>query len=150
MKFWWSDNRVERLKTLYAEGLSAGLISVEFGITRNAVVGKIHRLGLSQSDKPKQRMPSVRAIKLKRITHKPRMVEKPRPPPIGRPVTLMELNEFTCRFPLGDPRSPDFRFCGEFPRTGEPYCDHHCRIAYTSPPARKPQTYVNYAKRGAA
>jgi GcrA cell cycle regulator len=50
--------------------------------------------------------------------------------PIGQRRTLLELNEDTCRWPIGDPASPEFFFCGGKPLTGVPYCGHHSRVAY--------------------
>jgi GcrA cell cycle regulator len=52
-------------------------------------------------------------------------------------VTIMELREAMCRFPLGDPTSPEFRFCGARAITGLPYCSHHARIAYQPAAERK-------------
>src|SRR5438552_13569121 len=127
----WTDERVEMLKKLWADGLSASQIAAELGgITRNAVIGKVHRLGLSgRAKSPSSSVPRQR--KARSHSH---MLRVPRPSmrgntalahvfdydvdpepefvdnviPIGQRRTLLELNENTCRWPVGDPGSPDF------------------------------------------
>jgi GcrA cell cycle regulator len=153
----WTDERVEMLRKLWNEGLSASQIAGELanGITRNAVIGKVHRLGLSgrakapsaiarpRTPKPVRAAASLRPqIPITRgnlaFAIAPRMVEAPRPRivaevvvPMTEPVTIMELRESTCRWPLGDPASPEFRYCGGDSPIGEgPYCRYHSRIAY--------------------
>ena len=157
----WTDERVEQLKKLWADGLSASQIAAELGgITRNAVIGKVHRLGLSgrtkapSSSAPRPRKP--RATHMLRVSRpairgntalaqafsydyetdaEPAPVENVIP--MGQRRTLLELNEQTCRWPVGDPTSPDFYFCGGSAVTGLPYCAHHSRIAYQPPAARR-------------
>lgn len=155
----WTDERVELLRKLWNDGLSASQIAGELaeGITRNAVIGKVHRLGLSGRAKPvaaqRPRAPkTVRPAPAVR-THiaapvrgnlafamTPRVAE-PAPQirmvaeevvvPINEPVTIMELRESMCRWPLGDPASADFRYCGGDAPIGEgPYCRYHSRVAY--------------------
>lgn len=150
----WTDERVELLKKLWSEGLSASQIAAELGgITRNAVIGKVHRLGLSGRAKspssaasrprkpraPHQHMmrisrPSVRGntalAPVYEIDHEqePELIENIIP--IGQRCSLLELNEDRCRWPIGDPGSPEFFFCGGKPTDGVPYCGFHCRIAY--------------------
>ena len=154
----WTDERVELLRKLWNDGLSASQIAGELaeGITRNAVIGKVHRLGLSGRAKPAASQ-RPRAPKMVRPaptirTHMPppirgnlafamapRMAD-PVPQlrmaaevvvPLNDPVTIMELRESMCRWPLGDPAAPDFRYCGgEAPIGAGPYCRFHSRIAY--------------------
>ncbi|MDE2577320.1 MAG: GcrA cell cycle regulator [Hyphomicrobiales bacterium] len=151
----WTDERVELLRKLWLEGHSASQIANELanGITRNAVIGKVHRLGLSGRAKaPSQAAPRQRIAKPRSVAPRPapivrgnlafalapRIVEAPqlRPVeevvvPISERVTIMELRESMCRWPLGDPASPDFRYCGcEAPIGEGPYCKYHARIAY--------------------
>jgi len=146
----WTEERVELLKKLWADGLSASQIAAELGgITRNAVIGKVHRLGLSgrakspSSSSPRPRKP--RQSHMMRVSRsrgntalayayesdfdpKPELIDNIIP--IGQRRTLLELNEATCRWPIGDPASAEFFFCGGPPLAGLPYCSHHSRVAY--------------------
>lgn len=149
----WTDERVELLKKLWSEGLSASQIAGELGgITRNAVIGKVHRLGLSgRAKSPSSSAPRPR--KARSHSHLMRISRpavrgntalahafdyeydvEPEPIdniiPIGQRRTLLELNENTCRWPIGDPGGADFFFCGGPPIGGLPYCAYHSRIAY--------------------
>ncbi len=159
MTWMWTDERVEMLKKLWADGLSASQIAAEFGgITRNAVIGKVHRLGLSgrakapSSSAPRQRKPRPAAHFMRSarpaargntaLAHdlsllfdaeqeqdtRPELIENIIP--IGQRVSIMQLTEATCHWPLGDPGSPEFAFCGGNANAGMPYCAYHCRIAY--------------------
>jgi GcrA cell cycle regulator len=147
----WNDERVELLKKLWADGLSASQIAAELGgITRNAVIGKVHRLGLSGRAKS----PSSSAPRPRKARSPSHMMRVSRPSmrgntalaydydvdpepevieniiPIGQRRTLLELNEETCRWPIGDPATSDFFFCGGKPIVGLPYCGYHSRVAY--------------------
>ena len=161
----WTDERVERLKSLWSEGLSASQIAAELGgVTRNAVIGKVHRLGLSGRAKPQSqaarpaqaprsktaapsaRPPSVpgarpnRPVTIGNVALKPTEAAEPAPRAVTAPVeaepvvfekvTILHLNENTCKWPIGDPGRPDFFFCGRKSDAGIPYCQHHARIAY--------------------
>jgi GcrA cell cycle regulator len=147
----WTDERVELLKKLWTDGLSASQIAAELGgITRNAVIGKVHRLGLSgrakspSSAAPRQRKArtSSHMLRMPRATMRgntalaydleteaePEMIENIIP--IGQRRTILELTEETCRWPIGDPGSAEFFFCGGHTVTGLPYCSYHSRVAY--------------------
>ena len=154
----WSEERVELLKKLWADGLSASMIATQLGgVTRNAVIGKVHRLGLSgrtktvstqpRTNRPKMRpngpsRPSVQPLvfgnnALKMEARPEIMPVAPAPAPIPFPapspedrVTILGLTEKTCRWPEGDPASSEFRFCGSQTNTGLPYCAYHCAVAY--------------------
>lgn len=152
----WTDERVELLRKLWNSGLSASQVAAELGagITRNAVIGKIHRLGLAQRAKtpPAQRprtqggapaQPSATRAQAPRVIGNLALAAAPRTYalpdiraedvviPISERVTLMDLREAMCRWPLGDPTTPDFRFCGAKAIGGaNPYCGHHAQIAY--------------------
>src|ERR1700757_1570452 len=144
----WTDERVETLKKLWTDGLSASHIAAALGgITRNAVIGKVHRLGLSgrakspSSSVPRARKP--RSSGMMRVS-RPSMrgntalayeyEMEPEPELIEIPVeqrkTLLELNEKTCRWPVGDPGSREFFFCGGDTVNELPYCSYHSRVAY--------------------
>ena len=170
----WTDERVERLSRLWLEGLSASQIATDLGegVSRNAVIGKVHRLGLSGrasngageaavvdepvrpievivagpsaapmaiededdvsadalSDLPIELdvapVPVPMAIDLAAL--RPREVALPHS---GR-VTILELGATMCRWPLGDPTSAEFRFCGCRATSGLPYCPDHARVAF--------------------
>lgn len=151
----WTDERVELLRKLWLEGLSASQIARELanGITRNAVIGKVHRLGLSGRVKTASPVSSRPRSKTMRTTHRrpslpsirgntalairPQMMEAPEPIeeiviPISQMVTIMELKEAMCRWPVGDPTTAEFRFCGAKNAAigTSPYCPYHSRIAY--------------------
>jgi GcrA cell cycle regulator len=152
----WTDERVEMLRKLWTDGLSASQIAAEMGgVTRNAVIGKVHRLGLSGRAKPAQpaqrqrrvrpqtpsrpTMPAVRGNTALATQAAPdlRPQAEPLPEtlpdnvvPIAQRCSILQLNESTCRWPVGDPSSADFYFCGAKSQTGVPYCAHHARIAY--------------------
>ena len=149
----WTDERVESLKKLWGEGLSASQIAAELGgITRNAVIGKVHRLGLSgrakspsaSAPRPRKARAHTHLMRVSRpiirgntaLAHaydfeqeqKPELVDNVIP--LGQRRTILELTEDTCRWPIGDPGSTDFFFCGGQAGTGAPYCSYHSRVAY--------------------
>ncbi len=111
----WNDEKIGRLKKLWSEGLTTGEIGKRLGVSKNAVVGKAHRLGLKGRPSPIKRQ-DVKA-----------------PPPKKaetRIFTLVDLSSQTCRWPIGDPKHEDFRFCGKPVIAGKPYCGEHCATAY--------------------
>jgi GcrA cell cycle regulator len=145
----WTEERVELLKKLWADGLSASQIAAELGgITRNAVIGKVHRLGLSgrakspSSSSPRPRKPrsSSHMMRVPRgggirgntalaydyAEPEPELIEIP----IEQRKSLLQLTEATCHWPVGDPGSADFFFCGGEANEGSPYCTYHSRVAY--------------------
>lgn len=159
----WTNERVELLKKLWSEGLSASQIAGELGgVTRNAVIGKVHRLGLSgraktssSSAKPRrprstagssggspkrspQQPQSIGATALKAdMAPAPSAAIKPDLEPVPEMVipiseraTILTLTEQTCKWPIGDPATDDFYFCGRQSETGVPYCAYHCKVAY--------------------
>jgi GcrA cell cycle regulator len=114
----WTEQRLEQLKSLWAKGLSISQIGAEIGVSRNAVVGKVHRMGL-----PKRQSPIMRSEKTPAV----RPAAK-----TASPMTFEEWDRSKCCWPIGDPKSDDFRFCGERASEGRPYCAHHCAMAYTT------------------
>lgn len=179
----WTDERVELLKKLWMEGFSASQIAAELGegVTRNAVIGKVHRLKLSGRAKPASAAPRVRAAPrpaARRVSApvssgarpsmgggmtKPRtMVNAPMMGatalkisedmqtevyvapqtqelfiPENERIGLLGLNEHTCKWPIGDPMSKDFYFCGRHSDDGKPYCEFHARKAYHQPDKKR-------------
>ena len=186
----WTDERVELLKKMWSEGQSASQIAKELGgVTRNAVIGKVHRLGLSNRAAGTGPAPAAAATAAPKPEAKPKPAPKPearakpapkaepaeepedtgseeveaRSParkqiiPAGQPLppqpsaneispealakvsevekkskklTLMELTERTCKWPVGDPATEDFWFCGLPAQSGKPYCAAHVGVAF--------------------
>jgi GcrA cell cycle regulator len=153
----WTDERVEQLKKLWADGLSASQIAAALGgVTRNAVIGKVHRLGLSgrakssnQSTGSRPKRPSrtmgynSRPARTSQRSHSnlPLKVSAQRdamrelaavqleaPEPLK--LILTELTEKTCKWPIGDPAAEDFHFCGHGVEESGPYCRFHAKLAY--------------------
>ena len=172
----WTEERVELLKKLWLEGLSASQIAgvLGEGVTRNAVIGKVHRLKLTGRAKPASSAPRARtaprAPGIRRVStggsSRPSsgiasmMKSRSMAPapmhgatalkidadleveayvapqvqelyiPEDQRLSLLELNEHTCKWPIGDPLTPDFYFCGQHSEEGKPYCEFHSRRAY--------------------
>ena len=140
----WTDERVETLKRLWLDGLSASQIAKQLGgVTRNAVIGKVHRLGLSGRAAPSQ--PSRQVLRTPRPPrpathhhHAPRRTVEPRALPVPQAViypeepgsaTVLTLGAHMCKWPIGDPSSDNFTFCGRRSSDG-PYCHDHAQVAY--------------------
>nr|WP_170539038.1 GcrA family cell cycle regulator [Ruegeria arenilitoris] len=186
----WTDERVELLKKMWGEGQSASQIAKELGgVTRNAVIGKVHRLGLSNRTtgaapakaEPKEKpapapkaeakpKPAPKTEPARPATAAPAAEAKPATPPrrqiipAGQPLppqpsaneispealakvnevekkakklTLMELTEKTCKWPVGDPATDDFWFCGLPAEPGKPYCEAHVGVAFQPMSSRR-------------
>ncbi|KJZ19594.1 GcrA family cell cycle regulator [Loktanella sp. S4079] len=198
----WTDERVETLKKMWGEGQSASQIAKELGgVTRNAVIGKVHRLGLSNragsagSSTAKAAPKEKPAAAAKPAAPKPAPKPKPTPAPAaaasvpavkeeveldengipisaarraiipaGQPlppqpsaneispealakvsevektskrISLMELTEKTCKWPVGDPATDDFWFCGLGVQQGKPYCEAHVGVAFQPMSSRR-------------
>ena len=173
----WTEERVEKLKIMWTDGNSASQIAKELGgVTRNAVIGKVHRLGLSnragsiktKRDKSASKPSAKPKIKTSRSKIKTvidtRIPEKNGIIPMRKPIltpgqplppqpsaneispealatvkevekgakklSLLELTEKTCKWPIGDPATQEFWFCGLPAQTGKPYCDAHVGVAF--------------------
>ena len=131
----WTDERVTLLKQLWGEGKTAAEIAKVLGdgITRNAVIGKAHRLKLSSRLSPIQQN-TVKKPKSEALA--PRLA-KPAvklPEFRGKGIAMVELDARMCRWPNGDPQDKEnFNFCGCDAVAGLPYCEDHCRAAYQVP-----------------
>lgn len=181
----WTDERVEMLKQLWTEGLSASQIADRLGgVSRNAVIGKVHRLKLESrakssasaapaafQDQAVERsapQPRYAEIEVNQTVVSPRF-SPPQPSasqrsmprtigatalklepdeehelmeaheiirttgevvPIARKLTLVQLTEGTCKWPVGDPLKADFHFCGNSARDASPYCVYHAKLAF--------------------
>ncbi|KQT52163.1 MULTISPECIES: GcrA family cell cycle regulator [unclassified Aureimonas] len=181
----WTDERVELLSKLWSEGLSASQIATQLGgVTRNAVIGKVHRLKLEGRARPassgvlaaselvgadelntviveesdvsvEEAVVIPATLRVVASPSAPRSAPRvdgatafkiepdeelvigdlqPRVPgevvPISRNLTLVQLSDRTCKWPLGDPLQADFRFCGNHSNDASPYCAYHARLAF--------------------
>ena len=180
----WTDERVALLKKLWMEGLSASQIAAELsgGVTRNAVIGKVHRLKLSARAKPASVAPRAKAprpsaprrpsssgprgtasvaasaVSQRRTGAAPTLgatalkidaemdmdlaVETTAKVaelfiPVEERISLLQLTEKTCKWPIGDPMNSEFHFCGRDSEEGKPYCEFHSRRAYHQIDRRK-------------
>jgi GcrA cell cycle regulator len=142
----WTTERVALLKEAMDAGLSCAQIAREIGVSRNAVIGKANRLGLSRSRGPRLRSAGAGQVE-RRVTRKNGHVRTTRqalrslwaeaqvglaeaPSENASRRSLFELAQWHCRWPLGDPASDDFGFCGDTSVNGLPYCAAHARMAY--------------------
>lgn len=186
----WTDERVELLKKMWGEGQSASQIAKELGgVTRNAVIGKVHRLGLSNRSgaspakadakpkaEPKPKVapkpeakkaappPEPKPAPAREVEARPVMPARRQIIPAGQPLppqpsaneidpealakvnevekkakklSLMELTERTCKWPVGDPATDDFWFCGLPVQQGKPYCEAHVGVAFQPMSSRR-------------
>jgi len=162
----WTDERIALLKKMWKDGKSAAEIAkvLAKGVTRNAVIGKAHRMGLSGRPSPIKK-PAAAPKKEKEAAAPKKEVAAPRetasrskaaPAPSAKPspmlareaeelkkiekevvqlgggVSLLDLTERMCKWPIGDPREAEFSFCGRGIRVGTPYCPEHAAMAYQS------------------
>lgn len=129
----WTDERVAILKKLWGEGKTAAEIASELGgVTRNAVIGKAHRLKLSNRVSPIQqnKKPKAAAPPPAPSPRKARKAMVDEAMKKGKGLSLDELTGSQCRWPSGDPQHDDFGFCGHRSVPGLPYCEDHARVAY--------------------
>ncbi len=162
----WTDERVELLKKLWAEGLSARQIADQLGgVTRNAVIGKVHRLGLSgrattpRAKTMRPRKKRVEAVVKPMVSRTASAAVNPRAAstnqsaglenfptalmtpldelviPLKDRITIETLKEHHCKWPIGDPAEEDFHFCGHNRHEDGVYCEFH--QAKACQPARR-------------
>ena len=154
----WTEERVAELKKLWSEGHSASQIAKRLGsVTRNAVIGKVHRLGLSGRSTPSRpvkrpprlarpkpqtatrpaaparapgpQVPVVREPVVAQRASESAAVIEPKRLPNGDMVTVLTVKDSMCKWPIGDPATESFSFCGRRSSDG-PYCSEHARVAY--------------------
>ena len=106
----WTPERIALLKLLWDEGVTTAEIGRRIGVSKNSVVGKVHRIGLV-----------------------PRIVKEAQPPRRN----VFEFTGPACMWPIGHPNDADFHFCGGRPVSGKPYCEHHTAKAYLRPKDQK-------------
>lgn len=151
----WTEQRIELLRKLWGQGQTASQIAIALGgVSRNAVIGKAHRLGLTGRPSPIKRdaaggSPRRRtaARRLANIAPNPVMARHagngagegaanaqapaaPPPPRQSYATARTHGGTKTCSWPVGDPKQPDFQFCGAPSEPGRPYCATHCAQAY--------------------
>jgi GcrA cell cycle regulator len=133
----WTNELIHELTQLWDAGYSASHIGKRLGVSKNAVIGKAHRLKLPARPSPiraERAVPRLRPPAPKAVS-KPRpaleVVPRPAPKPVSRPARRRSGGP-SCLWPIGDPGQPDFHFCGEPPVPGKPYCDSHCAKAYVA------------------
>jgi GcrA cell cycle regulator len=149
----WTAERIEQLRHCVVTGLTCSEIAAEIGVSRNAVIGKIHRLGLSpgrpagaqaQDCPPHARRPRAPTQRRRlQLAYAQTAVDGGEPImrdaaiDSAHPCSLSDLAERKCRWPLGDPVKPDFAFCGNEAVQGFTYCIGHARMAYRPPERRR-------------
>lgn len=141
----WSDDRIEHLKSLWQEGLSASEVARTLGhVTRNAVLGKLHRLGLlsgSAPNRPSRARASIPRSRPARPAKVALVTLVPEPDAFtfqdGSFVTVVTVNDRMCRWPIGDPKAGDFHFCGHAPKVGSCYCEAHTQRAHQPGPSKR-------------
>lgn len=135
----WTDEQVEELKRLWDKGLTTGEIGKALGVSKNAVVGKAHRLGLNGRPSPIRRneenttastedKKTVTETKKTGKAASQKTAEKEK----KKLFTVNDLTSTSCRWPIGDPKDEDFHFCGKESLPDKPYCAEHAAIAYVS------------------
>ncbi len=136
----WTTERVELLKNHFEAGLSCREIAANIGVSRNAVIGKLSRLGLTRGElnaEPRLGKKERSPRSLPRLQYQMlRTVYQDGEPVDDAPVvsehrcSLFELSKQRCRWPISTPGAEDFCFCGNTPLEGVPYCAGHTRLAY--------------------
>jgi GcrA cell cycle regulator len=145
----WTPERLEQLRNFAGSGLSSSRIAAEIGVTRNAVIGKLHRLGLAPGRPAAGGPARTCPPRAHRPRHSPQReflrLMFAQVPSIAsgsvaastvqstQPCSLFDLARDKCRWPMGNPEAADFAFCGNEAATGFPYCAGHARLAYRIP-----------------
>ena len=120
----WTDERLDKLKKLWAEGWSISQIGEALGVSRNAIAGKAHRMGLPKRPSP--------ISKTKTEKGKPLNDKGEQDLPLRLELRQLEWSRSKCCWPTGDPKKNGFAFCGDTVVPGKPYCLPHCQEAYTT------------------
>ncbi len=171
----WTDERVATLKKLWSQGKSASEIAdVLGGVTRNAVIGKAHRLGLSGRPSPIKKKKITKAAPKKKTIpakEKPKKtttetekssspskkeIKLPIAPPTfieekivhdGELISILDLTERVCRWPIGDPKEGEFGFCGADCDPAHPYCAPHMTMAFQATAKKEAKKMIKKASK---
>ena len=141
----WDDNNVSKLRELWDQGLPTAQIGKLLGFTKNAVVGKAHRIGLERRpspirrtavkpDRKKARSPIIPKLnfEVKKDEVKEAPVHQQTFPPLVKNLFTKRVKR-GCEWPEGHPDESDFKFCGKERFEDKPYCIDHCAVAYVIP-----------------
>ena len=122
----WDEHKLNKLKQLWDEGLPITKIGIEIGVSRNAIAGKAHRLGLPKRNSPISKSGEPR--KNRETSSKNNIQQLP----LKIMLREVEWSRNRCCWPIGDPKLPGFSFCGTSIIPGRPYCEEHSNLAYTN------------------
>ena len=122
----WDEDKLNKLKKLWDDGLPITKIGNELGVSRNSIAGKAHRMGL-----PKRNSPISKSGELRKNQSK-KNLETNRDLPLKIMLRNVEWSRNRCCWPIGDPKLPGFAFCGTPITPGRPYCEEHSNLAYTN------------------
>ena len=125
--FVWDEDKLNKLRKLWDDGLPITKIGNEIGVSRNAIAGKAHRMGLpkrnspiSKSGDPRKNQETINSDNIREQL------------PLKIMLRDVEWSRNRCCWPIGDPKLPGFSFCGTSIIPGRPYCDKHSNLAYTN------------------
>ena len=157
----WPDEKTADLIKMRADDMSAAQIANELGYSRSAVLGKINRLGLSSPRPPAKPKPPRAPRRQFSVSYTGQST--PLPPtapeafiasadfdaaiPVQQRRTLMQLTDKTCRYPVGEPGSAEFFFCGGDTQDNPPYCSFHSNICFSGFPAHRKAPRPDFRKR---
>lgn len=169
----WTEKMVEDLKVFWKQGLTTGEIGKRLGVSKNSIVGKVHRLQLDARPSPikkkdeiaEEKAPATPKAENKNCTKakpavkntapaaeekapaapvkakEPAKAFAPKPTAPAKSYNgnakLTDLDNHTCRWPIGDPKDENFHFCGRKIRMGQTYCEEHAALAYVKPAGKK-------------
>ena len=122
----WDEKKLNKLKKLWDEGMPITKIGIEIGVSRNAIAGKAHRMGLPKRNSPISKSGDPRK---NQVTSSKENTKKL---PLKLMLREVEWSRNRCCWPIGDPKLPGFSFCGTAIVPGRPYCEEHSNLAYTN------------------
>ena len=124
--FVWDEDKLNKLKKLWDDGLPITKIGIEIGVSRNAIAGKAHRMGLPKRNSPISKSGDPRKSLISNTKDNRKQL------PLKIMLRDVEWSRIRCCWPIGDPKLPGFAFCGTSIIPGRPYCEEHSNLAYTN------------------